>query len=77
MSFLKGYDEDRGEIDMSNAQKLINLVGDPVIKENLQVMLDEFLEAHPQYDNRARKEERINELKRLIRELEADGTDTH
>ena len=57
-------------------QKLINLVGDPVIKDNLQLMLDEFLEAHPQYDNRDRKKERIKDLKRQIRELEADGANT-
>lgn len=76
MRFLTEYEEGRGEIEMSNAQKLINLVGDPVIKDNLQLMLDEFLEAHPQYDNRDRKKERIKDLKRQIRELEADGANT-
>jgi hypothetical protein len=76
MRFLTGYDEGRGKIEMSNAQKLINLVGDPVIKENLQEMLDEFLEAHPQYDTRDRKKERIKELKRQLRELEANGANT-
>ncbi len=77
MRFLTEYEEDRGVIELSNAQRLINMVGDPIIKENLQVMLDEFIEAHPQYDTSDRKKERIKELKRQLRELEADGTNTH
>ena len=76
MRFLTGYEEERGEVDMSSAQKLINLVGDPIIKDNLQEMLDEFLEAHPQYDTRERKKERIKDLKRQLRQLEADGANT-
>ena len=77
MRFLTRFEEGRDVEDMSNAQKLINMVGDPVIKENLQVMLDEFFEAHPQYDTDKRKKERIKELRRQLRELEKDGADTH
>lgn len=77
MRFLTRFEEGRDVEDMSNAQKLINMVGDPVIKENLQVMLDEFFEAHPQYDTSDRKQERIKELRRQLQELEKDGADTH
>lgn len=75
--FLTKFEEGRDVVDMTNAQKLINMVGDPVIKENLQVMLDEFFEAHPQYDTSDRKQERIKELRRQLQELEKDGADTH
>lgn len=75
--FLTKFEEGRDVVDMTNAQKLINMVGDPVIRENLQVMLDEFIEAHPQYDTSDRKQERIKELKRQLRELEGNGADTH
>lgn len=78
MRFLTEYDEEKkGVIELSNAQKLINMVGDPVIKDNLQVMLDEFIEKHPQYDTSDRKQERIKDLKRQLRELEGYGKDTH
>ena len=78
MRFLTEYDEEKkGVIELSNAQKLINMVGDPVIKDNLQVMLDEFIKEHPQYDTSDRKKERIKDLKRQLRELEGNGTDTH
>lgn len=75
--FLTGYEEERSVLELSNAQRLINLVGDPVIKESLQMMLDEFIEEHPQFDTIDRKEERIEELKRQLRELEGDGANTH
>ena len=77
MRFLTKFEEGRDVVDMTNAQKLINMVGDPVIRENLQVMLDEFIEAHPHYDTSDRKQERIKELKRQLRELEGNGADTH
>lgn len=75
--FLTKFEEGRDIDDMTNAQKLINMVGDPVIKENLQVLLDEFLGAHPQYDTSDRKQERVKELKRQLRELEAYGANTY
>ena len=77
MKLLTNYDENRGPLDMSMAQKLISQVGDPVIKENLQVMLDEFFERHPQLDTRKRRSIRRQELMRMLQELDTrDGENT-
>lgn len=68
VAFLQNFDGVR-KADMAKAQDLINMVGDPVIKENLQILLDDVLCRYPNYDNRERKMKRRAELLKQLREL--------
>lgn len=74
-TFLSNFDGNR-KANMAKAQRLINMVGDPVIKEKLQIMLDDVLERYPRYDNRERKLQRKAELLKQLKDLALeDGED--
>ena len=60
-------------IDLNLAQNLIDLIGEPLIKRNLQRLLDNYLNLHPDLQTPeliARKTERIEQLQEELRRLQ-------
>ena len=76
VSFLSLADESRDSFNMKLAPALIEKVGDPLLRETLWRMLDEFYRDHPtikRHDEEAKtKAERIAELKRELAILEQE-----
>lgn len=76
VSFLSLADESRDSFNMKLAPALIEKVGDPLLRETLWRMLDEFYKDHPtikQHDEEEKtKAERIAELKRELAILEQE-----
>ena len=58
---------------MEIAQNLVNIIGEPVIRKELQVFLDEYLNKHPELiteNLRIRREDKIRRLKEELNRLE-------
>ena len=76
VSFLSLADESRDSFNMKLAPALIEKVGDPLLRETLWRMLDEFYKDHPtikRHDEEVKtKAERIAELKRELAILEQE-----
>lgn len=76
VSFLSLADESRDSFNMKLAPVLIEKVGDPLLRETLWRMLDEFYKDHPtikRHDEEVKtKAERIAELKRELAILEQE-----
>ena len=76
VSFLSLADESRDSFNMKLAPALIEKVGDPLLRETLWRMLDEFYKDHPtikRHDEEDKtKAERIAELKRELAILEQE-----
>ena len=76
VSFLSLADESRDSFNMKLAPALIEKVGDPLLRETLWRMLDEFYKDHPtikRHDEEVNtKAERIAELKRELAILEQE-----
>ena len=76
VSFLSLADESRDSFNMKLAPALIEKVGDPLLRETLWRMLDEFYKDHPtikRHDEEEKtKAERIAELKRELAILEQE-----
>lgn len=76
VSFLSLADESRDSFNMKLAPALIEKVGDPLLRETLWRMLDEFYKDHPtikRHDEEVKtKAERIADLKRELAILEQE-----
>lgn len=61
------------QLDLNNAQNMIDLIGEPLIKHNLQILLDEYLNRYPDLltpELQARKCQRIIQLREELNRLQ-------
>ena len=77
VTFLESFDGNR-DANMLKAQELVDMVGDPIIRENLQCLLDDVLRKYPQFDSRERKLKRRDELLKQLKDMGFDyGENIH
>lgn len=81
VTFLTSAEQNRDTYDMSLAHRLIDMVGDPLLKHQLKRLLREFYSKHPDAapTTMLQKRERLLELEEEIKKLKkeiADAQDT-
>lgn len=69
VTFLTSPRKDDRPLDMNIAQDLIDLIGEPIIKQNLQVLLDEYLNHYPDLLTPQLKTRRNNRIEIIKEEL--------
>lgn len=66
-------DADR-PLDLNIAQNMIDMIGEPLVKHNLQILLDEYISRHPDLltpELEVRKSQRINQLREELNRLQS------
>ena len=72
-TFLTSDRDMKRTIDLNLAQNLIDLIGEPLIKSNLQRLLDNYINLHPDLQTpelMVRRTERIEQLQEELRRLQ-------
>ena len=73
VKFLTSDYSPEREVNMEIAQNIVDIIGEPVIRKELQVLLDEYLNKHPELiteNLRIRREDKIRRLKEELNRLE-------
>lgn len=71
-TFLSSPRKEDRQLDLNIAQNLIDMIGEPLVKQNLQILLDNYLNLHPDLltpELGAKRMQRIEQLKEELNRL--------